>query len=485
MIRQRLTLMRSPWKKFNLNRMIAINSKILTESVLLKFPYEPTPDQRHFMEQFSDFLFSGAKNEIMLVKGYAGTGKTTLVATLVQVLRALNRGFVLLAPTGRAAKVLSQYSGFPASTIHRKIYRKLLSPSGLAEFVRDRNLHTDTVFIVDEASMIGETSRDVSLFGSGNLLSDLISYVYSGQNCRLVLMGDTAQLPPVGLRVSPALQPEVLQRFGLSVRNVMLTEVLRQASGSGILSFATSLRNMLEREEYGKPVVERDWFSDIALIAPAEVPEHIEQEYRKQGMENVIVICRSNRQSNRYNAGIRRQILFREEELSSGDVMMVVKNDYFWLAEGEAMGFIANGDILRLKRIRRYDELYGFHFADASVVFPDYNDLEADVKLLLDTITAEAPSLPAEKQKELMQAILQEYDMASGKKIQDYLHTNPWFNAIQVKFAYAVTCHKAQGGQWHTVFIDPGRQEEYDREYIRWLYTAVTRGTDKVYLVSY
>jgi len=242
---------------------------------------------------------------------------------------------------------------------------------------------------------------------------------------------------------------------------------------------------MLENEDYRKPGMEPDRYSDIASLAPTEVPEYLEQEYRKQGMENVIVICRSNRQSNRYNAGIRRQILYREEELSSGDVMMVVKNDYFWLAEGEAMGFIANGDILRLKRIRRTDELYGFHFADASVVFPDYNDLEADVKLLLDTITAEAPSLPAEKQKELMQAILQEYDLSSGKKIQDYLRTNPWFNALQVKFAYAVTCHKAQGGQWQTVFVDPGRQDIYDREYIRWLYTAVTRGTDKVYLVSY
>ncbi|HQK37897.1 MAG TPA: AAA family ATPase [Bacteroidales bacterium] len=462
-----------------------MDSRILTDSILSNFPYDPTPDQRRFIEQFGDFLYSGNQNEVMLVTGYAGTGKTTLVASLVQVLRALNKGFVLLAPTGRAAKVLSQYSGFPASTIHKKIYRQLLSPAGFADFVRDRNLHTDTVFIVDEASMIGETNRDVSLFGSGNLLSDLISYVYSGQNCRLVLMGDTAQLPPVGLSVSPALQPEALQRFGLSVRKVLLTEVLRQSSGSGILSFATSLRNMLENEDYRKPGMEPDRYSDIASLAPAEVPEYLEQEYRKQGMENVIVICRSNRQSNRYNAGIRRQILYREEELSSGDVMMVVKNDYFWLAEGEAMGFIANGDILRLKRIRRTDELYGFHFADASVVFPDYNDLEADVKLLFDTITAEAPSLPAEKQKELMQAILQEYDLSSGKKIQDYLRTNPWFNALQVKFAYAVTCHKAQGGQWQTVFVDPGRQDIYDREYIRWLYTAVTRGTDKVYLVSY
>jgi len=462
-----------------------MDSRILTDSILSNFPYDPTPDQRRFIEQFGDFLYSGNQNEVMLVTGYAGTGKTTLVASLVQVLRALNKGFVLLAPTGRAAKVLSQYSGFPASTIHKKIYRQLLSPAGFADFVRDRNLHTDTVFIVDEASMIGETNRDVSLFGSGNLLSDLISYVYSGQNCRLVLMGDTAQLPPVGLSVSPALQPEALQRFGLSVRKVLLTEVLRQSSGSGILSFATSLRNMLENEDYRKPGMEPDRYSDIASLAPTEVPEYLEQEYRKQGMENVIVICRSNRQSNRYNAGIRRQILYREEELSSGDVMMVVKNDYFWLAEGEAMGFIANGDILRLKRIRRTDELYGFHFADASVVFPDYNDLEADVKLLLDTITAEAPSLPAEKQKELMQAILQEYDLSSGKKIQDYLRTNPWFNALQVKFAYAVTCHKAQGGQWQTVFVDPGRQDIYDREYIRWLYTAVTRGTGKVYLVSY
>ncbi|MGB9746450.1 MAG: ATP-dependent DNA helicase [Bacteroidales bacterium] len=462
-----------------------MDSRILTDSILSNFPYDPTPDQRRFIEQFGDFLYSGKQNEVMLVTGYAGTGKTTLVASLVQVLRALNKGFVLLAPTGRAAKVLSQYSGFSASTIHRKIYRQLLSPAGFADFVRDRNLHTDTVFIVDEASMIGETNRDVSLFGSGNLLSDLISYVYSGQNCRLVLMGDTAQLPPVGLSVSPALQPEALQRFGLSVRKVLLTEVLRQSSGSGILSFATSLRNMLENEDYRKPGMEPDRYSDIASLAPTEVPEYIEQEYRKQGMENVIVICRSNRQSNRYNAGIRRQILYREEELSTGDVMMVVKNDYFWLAEGEAMGFIANGDILRLKRIRRTDELYGFHFADASVVFPDYNDLEADVKLLLDTITAESPSLPAEKQKELMQAILQEYDLSSGKKIQDYLRTNPWFNALQVKFAYAVTCHKAQGGQWQTVFVDPGRQDIYDREYIRWLYTAVTRGTGKVYLVSY
>lgn len=459
----------------------------IQRQILTHFPYEPTESQKYFVRRCADFLVSGSQDEIFLVKGYAGTGKTTIIASLVNVLKQLGIGFVLLAPTGRAAKVLTQYSGLPASTIHKKIYRQNSTPAGLGNFVLDRNLHTNTLFIVDEASMIGEESSEGSLFGSGNLLNDLISYVYGGEKCRLLLIGDTAQLPPVGADVSPAFIPEVLKSQGLEVTSVELTEVIRQEAGSGILVNATCLREMLDRGELHTPEIVTEGYSDIRRIAPAEVPEFISSAYGEVGIEDTIVVCRSNKLSNRYNAGIRRQILAREEELSAGDYMMVVKNNYFWLAGNETTSFIANGDVLKIRRIKRYEDLYGFKFAEVTAVFPDYGNLEADLKLLLDTIGIDAPSLPREKHKELIQAILEDYASAGTKRRQlEALKTDPYFNALQVKFAYAVTCHKAQGGQWHTVFVDPGRPKETsDREFLRWLYTALTRATSRVYFIDY
>jgi len=449
------------------------------------FPYDPTPCQLEFIKETAAFVAGSTDDAVLLVKGYAGTGKTTLISTLVKVLPQFKIKTVLLAPTGRAAKVLMQYSGHPAYTIHKKIYRQR-SSSGFGDFVLDRNLASNTLFIVDEASMIGSESQDASLFGSGNLLGDLIHYVYNGRHCRLMLIGDTAQLPPVGISLSPALDPVILSKYNLNVREVILTDVIRQSAGSGILQNATGIRALLDQDNIQMPTLYSEGFSDVIRISGPVVMEEISSAYQKYGLGETIVICRSNKQSNRYNNGIRRYILSRDEEISSGDYLMVVKNNYYWMTNSEIADFIANGDIIRIKRIRHYQERYGYRFADITAAFPDYNDVELDIKIMLDTLNMETASLPMEKNKDIFHLILEDYsDIQPKKKQLEKIKEDPFFNALQVKFAYAVTCHKAQGGQWPAIFIDQGFAGDPDREYLRWLYTAITRAKEKVYLINF
>jgi exodeoxyribonuclease V len=461
----------------------------ISELIQKSFQHEPTGDQLKLIEVLSLFVTRAGEPKVLMVKGYAGTGKTSLLASLVQILPRFNIPFILLAPTGRAAKVLSQYSGMPAFTIHKKIYRQKFSRDGFGEFSLDRNLASNTLFIVDEASMIGNESSETSYFGTGNLLKDLVQYVYNGKNCQLIVIGDTAQLPPVGTDLSPALDPNTYRWFDLDVQEVFLREVVRQSSRSGILSNATTLRNTLENKKQGYPAIELTGFTDVKRISGAEIIEEISTAYAKSDVQDTIVICRSNKQANKYNEGIRRQILGREEEISVGDLLMVVRNNYFWLKEGEVADFIANGDILRVKRIRRYDERYGLRFADITAVFPDYKDVELDVKVLLDTLSLDGASLSMELNKEFYQSVLSDYqDLQTKKKQLDAIRMDPFFNALQVKFAYAVTCHKAQGGQWQNVFVDQGWIDEKktpELEYLRWLYTAFTRARERIYLVNF
>lgn len=450
--------------------------------------FEPTEGQFLLLKELSVFIDSSAEKEVFLIKGYAGTGKTTIVNSLVRTLSALSVNSVLLAPTGRAAKVLSSYTSNISYTIHKKIYRQKSSPSGPANFVLDRNLHKDTFFIVDEASMISGNNPENSFFGSGDLLSDLESYVHSAPNCKLVLIGDMAQLPPVGLELSPALDKLHLESMGLSVKELFLRDVVRQSLESGILANATTIREKIEQKVVAFPKFNLNPYLDIIRIGGAEIVEEIENCYSKYGEDETIVICRSNKQANRYNMGIRSQILWREDEISIGDLLMVVKNNYFWKSEEMKMEFIANGDILRLDRINKYQNLYNSHFADVSIGFIDYRDLTIDAKIMTDVLSLESASMPYPKQKELFDLIMDDYQEDSSRKKQlKKVMENPFYNALQVKFAYAVTCHKAQGGQWKAVFVDPGffREDMLAIEYLRWMYTALTRATEKLYLVNF
>jgi ATP-dependent exoDNAse (exonuclease V) alpha subunit len=458
-----------------------------------RLDFDLTKDQNHLIELIANFVLKLDidDNELytLLVKGYAGTGKTTVLSAFVKALKKLKFKFVLLAPTGRAAKVFSSYSGFNAYTIHKKIYRQKSSKDGFGNFVLDKNLHKKTIFIVDEASMISNHSFESSIFGSGNLLIDLMEYVFSGEKCQLILVGDTAQLPPVGLDVSPALHIQTLQEEGLNVAEIELTQVVRQSLDSGILSNASNLRQniAIETTDY-TPKIELSNFKDIEYLNGAELIEKISDSYDKFGMDNCLVITRSNKRANKFNEGIRQSILWRESELSVGDYLMVVKNNYFWIKDNEKIDFIANGDIVEIVRINKIEELYNHRFADVTVKFIDYEDFEVDVKLFLDTLTLDTASFDGEQNKELFYTVLNDYLKLKGKK-QQYkaVKENPHFNALQVKFAYAVTCHKAQGGQWNTVFIDHGylTDEMINKEYLRWLYTAFTRASKKLYLVNF
>jgi len=438
------------------------------------------------MEELGGFIASGDFSEIMMLKGYAGTGKTTLVNSLVKTLHALKQKCVLLAPTGRAAKVLSAYTGNPAWTIHKKIYRQKSGKDGMGEFVLDRNLHKNSYFIVDEASMIGDRSTD-SIFGSGDLVRDLLDYMEQGLNCRMVLVGDTAQLPPVGLDVSPALSRERMGEYGYGVREIEMTDVIRQSAGSGILHNATSIRTLITggREEY--PAFHFESFPDITMLTGSEIIEAISDSYDRYGTEETIVVTRSNKRANRFNAGIRGQILWREEQLSPGDLLMVVKNNYYWKDEEHRIDFIANGDIFRVERVLRTEEVHGYRFADVRVSFPDYGDVEMEVKVLLDVIDLDGPSLSSDQQKSLYMSVAEDYPEASNRRqVALKIASDPYFNALQVKFAYAVTCHKSQGGQWKSVFLDQGyfTEEMLTIDYLRWLYTAFTRATEHLYLVN-
>ncbi len=448
--------------------------------------FQPTPGQIEMIGELGGYLASDDLSEIMMVKGYAGTGKTTLVNSLVKTLGSLKQKCVLLAPTGRAAKVLSAYTHQPAWTIHKKIYRQKSGKDGLGDFVLDRNLHKDTFFIVDEASMIGDTSRD-SVFGSGDLLRDLLDYVEMGSRCRLIMVGDTAQLPPVGLDISPALNRDRLEQYGYHIREIEMTDVIRQTQGSGILFNATSIRHLITEGFAEYPDFDFKSFQDITLLSGAELLDAISASYDRYGTGETIVVTRSNKRANKFNAGIRSQILWREEQVSPGDLLMVVKNNYFWKDEQNRIDFIANGDIVRVEKVIQTEEVHGHKFGDVRITLPDYSDLELDVKVLLDVIDLDAPSLNREQQRTLYMSVAEDYpDAINRRQVATKIATDPYYNALQVKFAYAVTCHKSQGGQWKSVFLDQGffTEEMLTLDYLRWLYTAFTRASEHLYLVN-
>ena len=461
----------------------------LGQQIKTNFPYKPTFEQENVVKILADFLFARKSDVLFLLKGYAGTGKTSLIGALVKTLDQLEQKCVLLAPTGRAAKVFAHYAGHPAFTIHKKIYRPRSFSNELDNFSMNDNLHQHTLFIVDEASMIANDGLSGSMFGSGRLLDDLIQYVYSGQGCRLMLIGDTAQLPPVGEEESPALSAEALKGYGLEVYEGMLTEVVRQLQDSGILWNATELRRYIVEEDfYTLPPIRVEGFPDIKVIPDNELIEAITDSYDQVGMDETIVVCRSNKRANIYNKGIRNTILYREEELEAGDLLMVAKNNYFWSEGCKEIDFIANGDIAVVRRVRREREMYGFRFADVVLRFPDYNDMELEVKLLLDTLHTETPALPKEMNDKLFYSVLEDYaDITVKRERMKKMKADPHYNALLVKYAYAVTCHKAQGGQWKRVFLDQGYMTEdmLSPDYFRWLYTAFTRATETLYLVNW
>ena len=463
-----------------------INSYI-NQQIERNFPHKPTEDQLVALQSLSEFLLSREPDSLLLLKGYAGTGKTSLVGALVKTLKEMKWKTVLLAPTGRAAKVFSNYAGQKAYTIHKKIYRQKAFSNEPTGFLPAENLHKDTLFIVDEASMIANEGLDSFVFGSGRLLDDLIHYIYTGENCRLILMGDTAQLPPVARQESPALNPETLRGYGLKVREVTLTRVVRQSEDSGILYNATRLRDSLRNntvEFFPKLRIEN--FKDCTRIGGDELIEELSSAYGRDGIEETTVIVRSNKRAGIYNNGIRARVLYMEEELSAGDRLMVAKNNYYWMADQREMDFIANGEIIEVTRVRRVTEMYGFRFADITARFPDY-DIEADLKILLDTLRTDSPALPKELNDKLFYTVLEDYaDIPTKAGRMRKMKTDPFYNAAQVKYAYAITCHKAQGGQWANVFLDIGYvAEEYlGEDFYRWLYTAFTRATTHLYLVN-
>ena len=456
--------------------------------IYAKISFDATVSQKKVVENLSEYLSSPDYSSIFILNGYAGTGKTTLIAALVQVLRAMNIPCVLLAPTGRAAKVLAQYSGTEALTIHKRIYRQRTNADYESKYSLDINREKGCVFIVDETSMLSDSTPDGQIFGSGSLLEDLITYVRSGRQCRLILVGDDAQLPPVGADRSPALDATAMRSYGEVVYSSM-TDVVRQDAASGILRNATALRQMLERGEVEVPHIDLN-YPAIESIGGGEFLECLEDAYARYGRDETIVITRSNKRANRFNEGIRRYILSAEEQIESGDRLMVVKNNYYYTErmEKSPMSFIANGDIALLKRIRRFEDFYGFHFADAILSFGDYGNTEIECKILLDTLSSESPSLTREQSRQLFDEVEKDYmDTASRLKRFRQIRENPHYNALQVKFAYAVTCHKAQGGQWRAVFVDRCLfgDEPMTRDMLRWLYTAVTRATEKLYLVNF
>lgn len=441
------------------------------------------------MRLFAGFLMSPLQDAAFILKGYAGTGKTSLVGALVKTLGELNRKFVLLAPTGRAAKVFSRYAGHSAYTIHRKIYRQKTFSNETDNFVMGDNLLKNTLFIVDEASMVANESLSGASFGTGRLLDDLVQYVYSGSGCRLMLVGDTAQLPPVGEDESPALSVSVLEGYGLHVEECDLTQVVRQKTASGILYNATALRLKLGGGDcFSPPVLRTRGFADVRALPGSELTEAIGECYDRAGMDETIIVCRSNRRANLYNRGIRNSILYREDELNAGDVLMVAKNNYFWGRGCKELDFIANGDVAVVRRVRRVREMYGLRFADVLLAFPDYQDLELEAKILLDTLHSDAPALTKGQSEALFNGVWEDHaDVASKRERMKKLKEDPCYNALQVKYAYAVTCHKAQGGQWKRVFIDQGylTGDMLSPDYCRWLYTAVTRATEMLYLVNW
>lgn len=461
----------------------------LLSAFLAAFPHPPTSGQEEALKRIANFIDKSTTGDTYLLKGYAGTGKTTMISVLVKVLPKHGVKTVLMAPTGRAAKVMATYSKKNAFTIHRKVYRPKRGDGNKVSYALAPNQYTNTLFIVDEASMISDKGGlSDNFFGGQNLLQDLIDFVASGHNCRLLLVGDNAQLPPVGQAESPALDIRNLTRnYGLRAGHFELTEVVRQVKDSGILVNATDLRNQIRAG--GKDILLKEGFADFERVPGSELGDKLASDYSALGPEEVIVVCRSNRSANNYNRQIRFSGMYFEEEICAGDYLMCVKNNYFWLGERAEAGFIANGDTLKITRVQSFEDRFGFRFADLSVIMIDYPDQPSfEVKVILDSLYTEAPALTKDQSSDLFKKVSDSYPEATSRTAKLALVTkDPYYQALQIKFGYAVTCHKAQGGQWKNVFVDQGylTEEMIDTGYLRWLYTAVTRATDKVYMVNF
>lgn len=454
------------------------------------FPFTPTVKQDIFFQKIALFIESGNNDEIFVLKGYAGTGKTTVISTIVNHLIDIQKKYVLLAPTGRAAKVIANYSNKPAFTIHKKIYFPKKSSGGGVAFTMQQNKHKNTIFIVDEASMISDQSNESKLYENGSLLDDLISYIYSGENCKMILLGDTAQLPPVNLDISPALDTDTLElNYDKKVDTIELDEVMRQELNSGILYNATQLRELLKDSFITDFQFQLKGFKDIVRLTDGyDIQDAINMAYSNYSIEDTAFIVRSNKRANQYNEQIRSRILDKESDLSAGDFLMVVKNNYFWLKEKDQAQFIANGDIIEVLEIFNIKELYGFNFAKVKIRMVDYPEQKPfETVLILDTIKSESPSLTYEQSNLLYEEVMKDYEHLSTKFARfQKVKENEYFNGLQVKFSYAMTCHKSQGGQWNTVFIEqPYLPDGINRDYIRWLYTAITRAKDKLYLIGF
>lgn len=481
-----------------------MNIEELKYQILQQFGFPPTPEQAQALDVFVQFMTDSNPHAVMILRGSAGTGKTSLSGAIVRTLRAVRQKVMLLAPTGRAAKVFSLNSGMPAYTIHRRIYREKAFAGVDGQFNLNDNLYADTLFMVDEASMIANLGLGGTTFGSGCLLDDLVHFVYQGHNDRLLLIGDKAQLPPVGEEESPALSAAMLQGYGLSVYECDLNEVVRQSQQSGILFNATRIRQMITHDDITQlPKIRFSGFSDIREMPGAELIEALGDSYHHVGLDDTIVVTRSNKRANIFNQGIRNMVLDREEELESGDMLMIVKNNYYWMEEerkkikeseerrvqsNEIPAFLANGDRAKVMKVSRRIDLYGFHFATLLLKFPDYDNYELEATVLLDTLTSEAPALTHDQQEQLFHKIEEDYqDIPLKADRMKAIRQDPYFNALQVKFAYAVTCHKAQGGQWSHVYVDQGYMTDdmLTPDYIHWLYTAFTRATEMLYLVNW
>ncbi len=463
-------------------------TKDFHKEIVKKFPYVLTVKQAKLLHLLADFIFNKDNQSIFLLKGYAGTGKTTIISTVVNNLWLVKKKAVLLAPTGRAAKVIAVYSKRQALTIHKKIYFPKKQSNGSVDFVKQPNKHTNTIFFVDEASMIPDASQNNNLFATGSLLEDLINYVYSGKNCKLVFIGDTAQLPPVKLQMSPALEASRLEfNYHKNIIEIELDEVMRQHKNSGILANATYLRMLLQNNAINFQF-NIDYPDVVRLEDGYDIQDAIHSSYDSAGVEDTAFIVRSNKRANQYNEQIRVHIRGQENEISTGDYIMIVKNNYFWLKENSSAGFIANGDICEVMRINTIKELYGFRFAEVEIRMIDYpNQAPFETVLLLDTLASESPSLSYKESTKLYEAVKEDFaDEKSKYKQFLAIKKNIYFNALQIKFSYAMTCHKSQGGQWKTVFIEqPYLPEGISTEYLRWLYTALTRAQKKLYLVGF
>lgn len=465
--------------------------------IIQQFELQPTTEQKHVLTQFAHFMMDEDPHVVMIFCGSAGTGKTSLASAIARTMVKLEQKVMLLAPTGRAAKVFSVHSGQPAYTIHRQIYRQKSFDSDGGVFNLNFNRYCDTLFMVDESSMIANQGQMESSFGSGCLLDDLVQFVYSGRNCRMILMGDAAQLPPIGEEQSPALSSDFMEGYGLKVHECRLDNVLRQSEESGILYNATLIRTHIMRDELTQlPQIHFDMFADIEVVPGNELIETLNSSYSEVGVDETMVITRSNKRAHIYNQGIRQTILGSEEELSTGDMLMIVRNNYHWVQpptnneeqDTTSMTFLANGDRAMVQRVRNTRELYGFRFADVWLQFPDYNDYELEATIVLDSLHTEAPALSREQNERLFNEVLADYaDIPRKQDRLKKLREDIFLNAVQVKYAYAITCHKAQGGQWAHVYVDQGymTDEMLSPDYLHWLYTAFTRATEKLYLVNW